>query len=187
MKTKYVISGGNAKHNNAENDDFFKEILKDTPEELSVLIVMFARKGEGVERSYETAKQMFERNKSSKKILYSNALHSKLAQQIKDAHVVYIHGGENLAFIHEMRQYPDFAAQIKGKIIAGESAGTYLLSSVFYSKTIGRLEEGLGILPIKVICHFAGLHEEKLDSVSSDLKKVLLKDYQYKVYCLYDI
>lgn len=182
MKTKFVISGGNAKHINSENDSFFREIFKDTPNEVRVLIIMFARTGDGAEKSYEDTKQMFERNKAHRKVSYTKAVHSELSDQIREAQVVYINGGNNLGLLNEMKQHYNFENLVKGKIVAGESAGTYFLSSVFYSKTVGSLLEGRGILPIKVICHFVGLHGEKLDTQKEDLEKVLLKDYQYKVY-----
>ena len=182
MKTKYVISGGNSKDINKENDMFFSETLKDTPVDAKVLIIMFAKMGNGVERSYEAVKHMFERNKAHRKISYTMAVHSKLSNQISEAQVVYIYGGDNLGLIHEMKRHSDFESLVRGKIVAAESAGAYFLSSIFYSKTIGEITKGRGILPIKIICHFVGLHEEKLDSISRDLEKVLLKDYEHKVY-----
>ena len=84
---------------------------------------------------------------------------------------------------------PDFLLEpntlkkkISGKIIAGESAGAYALSSCFYSKSEGGIFKGLGLVSVKTICHYIGVNKEKLDECSKELEMVLLKDYQYKVY-----
>ena len=83
-----------------------------------------------------------------------------------------------------MQDHPNFKSWLKGKIVAGESAGTYLLSAYFYSKTMDDTGQGIGLLPIKSICHFDGTNEERLNECPSNLEKVLLKDFEHKVYCL---
>ena len=184
MKTKYIISGGYANRVNSDNDMFFREILKDTADTLKVLVILFAKPDVEAENRYMIVRKQFKRNKNDKKLEYVLATRDNFIEQIKKSDIIYIHGGETMNLINEIKKCADFALLVKGKVIAGESAGSYLLSSIFYSKTIGHLEEVLGILPIKVICHFAGLHVEKLDSIRGDLEKALLKDYQYKVYSL---
>ncbi|PCI21323.1 hypothetical protein COB64_00370 [Candidatus Wolfebacteria bacterium] len=69
---------------------------------------------------------------------------------------------------------------MEGKIIAGESAGAYVLSTCFYSKTEGGIFEGLGLVPVKTICHYVGENSEKLDDCSGEIETLLLKDYEYK-------
>lgn len=182
MKTKYVISGGYANRTNAENDKFFREILSDTKDTANILVVLFAKPDNETKSRYIIVQDQFDRNNNGKILHYHIARRDSLVEQIKEADIIYIHGGETMQLINEIRSHPNFLESIKSKIVAGESAGTYLLSNTFYSKSIGRLERGLEVLPIKVICHFSGLHEEKLDSVQGDLEKVLLKDYQHKVY-----
>lgn len=68
--------------------------------------------------------------------------------------------------------------------MAGESAGAYVLSSCFYSKTEGGVFNGLGLVPVKTICHYVGLNKEKLDECQIKAKTLLLADYKYKVFSL---
>jgi peptidase E len=70
----------------------------------------------------------------------------------------------------------------KGKIIAGESAGTYALSSWFHSEKAGGTFEGLGIVPVKTICHYTEERKDFLKDCSNDLEEVVLPDYSYKVF-----
>ena len=43
MVTKVIISGGFADEINSENSKFFTEILKDTPDKINVLLILFAK------------------------------------------------------------------------------------------------------------------------------------------------
>jgi len=43
MKTKYILHGGMAERINADNDAFFKEILKGTSSNIKVLLTYFAK------------------------------------------------------------------------------------------------------------------------------------------------
>lgn len=78
----------------------------------------------------------------------------------------------------------NFKELIQGKTIARESAGAYVLSNYFYSKSINKTLEGLKLVPIKIICHYNGKNKEKLDNYSNDLETLPLKDYEYKVFKL---
>ena len=59
-----------------------------------------------------------------------------------------------------------------------------MLSAYFYSKTAGGLFSGLGLVPVKIICHYIGVNKEKLDGAPSNLETLLLKDYEYKIFNL---
>lgn len=182
MKTKYIISGAVINGDDSNNDNFFREILKDTPSILKVLVILFAKPESKIDLKYEITKRQFERIKSDKIISYDLASHERLSSQIKNSQIVYIHGGSPAKLIEEINQHPCFVSMIKGKVVAGESSGAYLLSSKFYSGHIGHIADGLGVLPIKLKCHFKDLHEKKLDSIDNNLEKVLLRDYEYRVY-----
>lgn len=182
MKTKVVVSGGYAEEPNELNTKFFEEILKDTGDEIIVLIVLFSRT-EDVwgEKSKRTIAQ-FEKVKGSKIINYVIAIHDELEEQIVKADVIYIRGGTTSLLADGVARHPKFTDLIKGKIVAGESAGTYLLSDYFYSKSEGGIFRGLAVLPVKTICHFEGKNEEQLDKCPGNLEKLLLGSFEHKVY-----
>lgn len=182
MKTKIIVSGGYANEINSENTKFYREILRDTPDKLSVLIILFAKpKDVWAEKSQYVIDQ-FERVEGSKAIKYSIATEKDLEGQLDKSDIVYIHGGDTDLLIESIQKHSDFINEIKGKIVAGESAGTYLLSRCFYSKTLQEIRDGLGIIPVKVVCHFKGKNEDKLNDCPDNLEKLLLKDFEHKVY-----
>lgn len=182
MKTKIIVSGGYANEANTENTKFFTEILKDTPNDSSILIILFAKPEDEWARKSQCVIDQFEHVGESKNIRYTVANHNSLEDQIDKSDIVYIHGGDTALLIESIHKHTNFVERIKGKIVAGESAGTYLLSKCFYSKTLGEIRDGLGIIPIKVICHYEGKNEDKLDDCPDNLEKLLLKDFEHKVY-----
>jgi len=75
----------------------------------------------------------------------------------------------------------DLGDLFKGKIIAGDSAGANVLSSAFYSMRIG-VSEGLGLIPIKIICHYIEENKSKLNQIKPDLETIFLREYEFGVF-----
>lgn len=182
MKTKVVVSGGFAEESNELNSLFFKEILEGTGDVVTVLLILFSRPEAVWDMKSKGAIAQFDKVKGSKKVDYVIANHNKLEDQIANSDVIYIRGGTNSLLIDEVARHPRFVELIKGKIVAGESAGTYLLSDYFFSKSEGGVFRGLGVLPVKTICHFEGKNEEQLDRCPKELEKLLLKSFEHRVY-----
>jgi len=182
MKTKFILHGGFAGRTNSENNLFFKEILKDTSEQVDILLVYFAKEQTEYERMVNEDTLQFKRNGKDKKLNFEIATVENFLKQLKKADIVYFHGGQTLKLLEILKGYPDLAESLKGKIVAGESAGAYILSNCFYTKTEGRVFEGLGFVPVKTICHYIGENKEKLDKCPKELETLLLKDYQFKVF-----
>jgi hypothetical protein len=182
MKTKVVVSGGFAEELNELNSLFFKEILEGTGNKVTVLLILFSRPEDVWGLKSKGPIAQFDKVKGSKKLNYVIANHEELEEQITSSEIVYIRGGTNSLLLNEVSRHPRFVELIKGKIVAGESAGTYLLSDYFYSKSEGGVFRGLGVLPVKTICHFEGKNEEQLDKCPKELEKLLLKSFEHKVY-----
>ena len=81
-----------------------------------------------------------------------------------------------------LKKYRNLKELFEGKIIAGESAGAYVLSSCFYSKSEGGIFKGLGFVPVKTICLYSGENREKLNDCPKNLEVLLLPDYAYKLF-----
>lgn len=182
MKTKFILSGGYAGRPNEKNDKFFKEILADEKNKLNILLVYFAKGTEEYERITNEVKFQFNKNKGNKELLFEIATEEKFAEQIKQADIVYLHGGKTLKLLEVLKKHPDLRQLFNGKIIAGESAGAYALSTYFYSKSEGGVFQGLGFVPVKTICHYIGESSEELDNCPPELEELLLPDYKYKVF-----
>lgn len=188
MSTKVILHGGNASIPNEQNDRFFQEILKDTPDYPNILLVYFA-----VDETRYSLKEgeditSFERNNLKHKALnFRVADRKNFTSQIEMADVIYLHGGKTFTLFQALLDCPNFKELIKGKVVAGESAGAYVLSSYFYSKSVQAetrtgLFEGMGLVPVKVICHYEGVNAEKLDEVGHNLQKLLLPDFEFEVF-----
>ena len=182
MKTKFILHGGYASRSNQKNDDFFKEILMDAPKNIKILLVYFAEDESDFSRAQEEDISQFEKNKGDKKLTFEIASTESFPQQIAQSDIIYLHGGKTLKLLEALKRWPNLRELLNGKIVAGESAGAYALSSYFYSKTEGGLFEGLGFVPVKIICHYIGENKEKLKERSDGIETLLLADYQYKVF-----
>lgn len=182
MKTKFILSGGYASRPNKENDKFFREILTTGKNKLNILLVYFAKPTEEYERMAGEDQFQFNKNKGGKELSFEIANENEFPAQVKRTDIVYIHGGKTLKLLEALKKYLDLCELFDGKIIAGESAGAYVLSVCFYSKTEGGCFRGLGFVPVKTICHCIGQNSEKLDQCPDELEKLLLPDYKYKVF-----
>lgn len=182
MQTKFILHGGYAGRPNPQNDAFFKEILKNAPSNTKILLIYFAKEENEYPRIKNEDVSQFEKNKGDKNISFEIASEDSLLRQIDSADVIYLHGGQTLKLLAILKKYPDLRKRIKGKIIVGESAGAYVLSSCYYSKTEGGIFKGLGFVSTKTICHYVGINREKLNKCPEGLEFLLLADYQYKVF-----
>jgi len=75
-----------------------------------------------------------------------------LKNQLCNADILFFSGGSelNLKKLFKKNTIPS-----TNKIIIGVSAGTNFLSKFYFSNDREKVEAGLGVLPIKTICHFS--------------------------------
>lgn len=172
-----------AHHNNPQNDLFFKEILNSiSKSEITVLLIYFAKEPDRIPINKAEDIEAFNRNKGDKNVIFNEANEATFIDQVKKADIVYMHGGNTLKLLDTLKKFPNLRELFQGKVVAGESAGSYVLSTYFYSKSAGGVFEGLGFVPVKTICHYIGENKDKLDELPRNLETLLLGDYQYKVY-----
>jgi peptidase E len=185
MKTKFILHGGfNPGQLNEDNSDFYKEILKDAPKDAKILLVPFAKEADRAAISVDKITQEFNRNGGEKHISIAVANEEDFMRRLKDADVIYFHGGTSLKLLEALKRYPNLKEPLKGKIIAGESAGANVWSKFFYSPRADVVSEGLGLLPIKMIPHFKKEYEGKLDNIGEGLETVSLVEYQFRIFQL---
>lgn len=182
MKTKYILHGGSAQHVNAENEKFYKEILKNTKDNLKILLVHFAGEPERSELNKQRDTFQFNNVKESKDITFEIADHNIFINQIKRSDIIYFGGGTTVKLINELKKYKNLKELFINKIIAGESAGMNFLAKYCYSKSGGGVIPCLGFLPIVTIPHYQPGDEKKLTNIPKDMEILLLPNYQYKVF-----
>ena len=73
------------------------------------------------------------------------------------------------------------SGRLRGKIVAGESAGANVLCAYFYSPHSDSIGEGLGFVPFKIIPHYRDEHAGKLDSGGAGLETLYLRECEFKV------
>jgi len=154
--TKYLLHGGATGKPVASNKKFFKESLAGLGKKANVLIIYFARKKKDYPWMFKQDINNFKLNSPLKDINaeIADSRMQKFKKQLQWADIIYVRGGNTLPLLKKIKQLPDFAELIKNKIYAGSSAGMYLVSKYYYSNDRNRIEEGLGILPIKAFAHW---------------------------------
>ncbi|MBP9821505.1 MAG: Type 1 glutamine amidotransferase-like domain-containing protein [Candidatus Pacebacteria bacterium] len=183
MKTKFILYGGfNPEQVVIDNSDFSKEVLRDAPENAKVLVVPFAKEADRVLPTFERVRSELNTSKSQNNIIIEMANEENFIQQLRSADVVYFQGGATFKLLEALKKYPNLDQSLKGKTIAGDSAGGNVLCSYFYSPRTDEVLEGLGIVPVKMIPHYKEEYKNKFDLIGSDLETVLLPEYTYKVF-----
>lgn len=178
---KVILHGGYSNQNNSENDQFYREIVKDINKDtVKVLLVLFAKREEAQEELFNQTVSNFKKIENVA-FNFIKAEQVNFIEQVRESDVVYLSGGQTIKLINILKSFPDFISSLKDKVVVGDSAGTYALSAWFYSKSEGGIFEGLGIAPVNVICHFDGQNSEKLEELNNGNENLFLKDYEYSV------
>lgn len=183
MKTKFILHGGYAQGVKQEDDAFFSETVSSTPSEAKILLVYFAERDDRVANRNKDDVEQFEKNKGDRTISFEIANEQVFAAQAKRADIMYLHGGRTGKLLEALKRISNLRDLLNGKIIAGDSAGANVLCSVFYSKTIG-ISEGLGFIPIKIICHYFEEDKNKLEHIRIDLETLFLPEYETKSFSI---
>lgn len=183
--TKFVLHGGFAAGNNSEdNTAFYKEILQDVPTGASVLLVPFAKDEDDarIGRALLKVSSEFDNVKLGRDIPIHVANKEYFIDQVKKSDIIYFHGGASARLLDILQQYPEIGLVLVGKIVAGESAGANVWCKYFYSPSADKVYEGLGLVPIQMIPHYKEEYEHKLDGRDTNLEKVLLPEYEFRVF-----
>jgi len=162
--TKFILHGGRTSRPSVHNTNFFKEMVKSSPEPVKILTVYFAVIKEKWKESFEDDKKkffLFNPDTEMEFVLASDDI-DILIGQIKSANIIYIRGGTELLIYEIFRKINNLAELFDSKVIGGSSAGAYVLSKYFYSNYRDSIHEGTGILPIKCFAHYSDEMSDKL-------------------------
>lgn len=186
--SKYILHGGFTSEDNEQNTKFFTECFSDTPQNGNVLIVMFASENDGDEGYYNNLCDRL-RKYSNKQITFEKANRDEFISQVKKASTIFFQGGDTNRLISALKKYENLRELFLDKTIIGSSAGAYALGRFGTSHDEVHIDEGLGILPLRVVCHYqsdklppSDTSLEEINNTHQELELVLLKDYQYEVF-----
>jgi peptidase E len=188
--TKFILHGGFIRKNSELNTEFLRELVKDVPENGNVLMVYFANETEEeIPEKFQAHIKMFQDKVPEKKVLLSTATKENFIEEIAKSDAVLINGGDTRKLINILQAYPDLRQAMNGKTIAGSSAGAYALAAYGGAHSENQVREGLGYVPVRVICHFESLDLppnaeslQLLENTRPDLELVYLKDFEWKVF-----
>lgn len=186
--TKFILHGGETSRQSIHNRNFFTEMIKNKSKDIRILLVYFARPKEKWSYLLEDDKRKFLAASTDKILEFTLASKKPLAfiKQIKAMDVIYIRGGSNDLLKKYFPKIKNLPALLKGKVIAGSSAGANLISKYYFATDIRKIRSGLGLFPIKVFCHFFKRDKkelEKLKRYGEELKVFAIPETQFFVEC----
>ena len=188
--TKFILHGGFTRVDNELNRSFFRELVKDVPSGGTVLLVYFARKNDEIEVRFKQDKELIQNQTNNKSFNFVLATNDSFINQVKESNVIFISGGDTDKLLTTLKEYSDFKEAIKYKTVAGSSAGAYVFSTFYFSNSRNENFKGLGILPIRIICHYQSTNPmfnkkndpiELMENCPDNLELVILKDYEWVV------
>jgi len=151
--TKFILHGGGTRKDSIKNKTFFQQIAS-TSKGGDLLIICFARPKKEWKKHFENEQKKFSHIRGTLNFILADDKPKKFRQQIESANAIYIKDGNDALLQKKIKPIEDFEELIQGKTIAGSSAGANLLSKYYYSTDNCRIEEGLGILQIKLFTHY---------------------------------
>ena len=179
---KYILHGGFDKNIEYIRGEFFQEVLRDTPVDVKVFLVFFAEYEEYLQLRIEQCKGQFNSNKGLKNLEFKMATEENFLEGCAWADVIFLSGGRTANLLESLKKFQNLDQIFKGKIVAGDSAGANTLGHSFYSRKTKEINEGLGILPFKIIVHYIDDMGNPLRDVEPNLETVFLKEYETKVF-----
>lgn len=180
----YILHGGATSRKTPKNEKYFLEMTKDLLIDATILCVYFSREKDRWPELFEQDKINFSSVASEKKFNFILADEDTdiFVEQINKADLVYLRGGDTERLEQFLNKVDNLKQLFSNKIISGSSAGAYVLSTYYYSNSKDEVCSGLGILPIKVFCHYT---EDKKDTLEllqkfrESLEVVVLSDEEF--------
>lgn len=180
---KFILHGGfNPEKTGEDSHAFYEEILKDTSDNVAILLVPFAKDADRVAYGTDKVSKEFQKVAGAKNLSIMVATQEGFIDEVKRSDVIYFHGGVSVRLLDILKQYVDLESVLKGKVVAGDSAGANVWCKFFYSPHADGVFEGLGLLPVKIIPHYKEEYAGKLDGTDPSLETVLLPEYEFKVF-----
>ena len=185
--TTYLLHGGFTRAINDSNRSFFDTFAQRIDVGGTILIVLFASTEKKEER-YASFVHLIQERAPDKSFNFECASEENFIDQVNRADGIYFHGGSTQILLSVVRKFSNLKEMLKGKVIAGSSAGAYFIATYGAAHTGEHMRAGLGMLPIRLICHFesqelppSSTSVKELMEADGSLALVCLKDYEWKM------
>ena len=120
--TKFILHGGFDKNKEYIRDEFFQEILRDTPADVKIFLVFFAELEEYLQLRIKQCKGQFNNNKGSRNLKFKMASGENFLEGCAWADVIFLSGGRTVNLLESLKKFQNLSQIFKGKIIAADSA-----------------------------------------------------------------
>jgi Peptidase family S51 len=152
--TKYILVGGYP-HKASDGGKAFYSALAPGDGLNKVLVCLFSRPKDDWEKSFAQDKEWFTKNLPEKEIGMRLAGEENFLEEIAWADSIYFRGGETELLLHRLAVCPEWRTVLEDKIVAGSSAGAYMLAKNFYTITPPyEVQSGLGLVNANVVVHW---------------------------------
>lgn len=187
--TKFILHGGFTRKETESNRAFFEELAHDIPDGGTVLQIYFASRSDDTAEIFEKHSSKITEQSHGKNFNFLLATKEDFLDQVRSSDALYLHGGSTNKLLGVLRTYPDLKPLIEGKTIAGSSAGAYALVRFGASHSDETVREGLGLVSLRLVCHYESpelppndTSVSNLMAIAQDMELVLLKDCEWRVF-----
>lgn len=129
--TKYILHGGASKHEHVGNNKFFAEMTKNSKGKLKILLNYFSREDGEITELSKKDERRIRKNSKNKNLEFQIANIESLEKQLERMDVMYMRGGETEKLVRVMSKVDNLEKYFENKIIAGSSAGVYVLAKYY--------------------------------------------------------
>lgn len=154
MATKYILQSGGIRNEPTKKKQFHQEIVRGISKNPKFLLCNFAQAREYWEAKFPTYQQaILEDMPEGVQPSFTLAFPATFEEDCRNADVIYIHGGDDHLITYWFKQF-DISRLFQGKVVAGNSAGSDVLCTSYWTCDWRQVMDGLAILPVKLIPHF---------------------------------
>jgi peptidase E len=152
--TKFILVGGYPHKAPDGGKAFSEELVKGFNQPVRVLDCLFARPRDNWEKAFNQDKDFYTKHLPNIKFIITLADPDKFIEQIENSDAIYIRGGDTRLLMSVLQKTGDWVSKLKGKTLAGSSAGADLIAKYFYDLDYLEFGKGLGLLPVKTLVHY---------------------------------
>lgn len=187
--TTYILHGGFVSREGESNTRMFQRLTELLPEKATLLIVFFASRHSAEEdaKAFRTYGELIQLSTARTSWSFVHASVEGFLDEVKEADCIIMRGGSTNKLIAALRAYNDLATAFHGKVVVGSSAGAYALARLGPSHDKDEVRNGLGLVPVRVVCHYESSElppnsdaVKTLQKTESQLPLVLLGDGEWK-------
>jgi len=191
MMSKYILAGGFVHKSPDGGKSFCEAVVGGFSGSVKILDCLFAKPQDKWEVLFAGDIAFFEKHIPGMQLDFCLADPKRFTEQVAWANAITIRAGSDESLADILGGNTEWEKELSGKTVAGSSAGANIISAYYYHLDVPRVSEGLGILPIKVMCHYksdynapnvdwAGAYDE-LKKYGEDLQIIALREGEFQI------